>query len=388
MTQVDIMPPDRADPPMEMWPGRPVNEQDVMAACGHPTDWFNMKQRMYSHRLAWHAFHRSRSRRRSRSYFNDFKWNQMLVFGEYGVGKTTAAHIHALDLFWKGHPVFSNGPTLFGWRLEGNALFTSMGRLPYNAVLLIDEGHAALAGRLSMSTAVGTFMVLSANIRKLNCQMIIMSAQDRNVSRQAREMCVEAWRPWRPKLVEDEYSAPQNGSGRLKPVDDMTNFMVGWDVWDDFPYRLGDIADGPTERQKEGWGRPARRVRYEDSAQCEFVRHAYALTDTFQRVDAGQALLAESGDIKDDVRELSGDPSQRKGAMSALEQNILQVVAELEDGGFDSEYIRATQIARKIGADAAVVGKAVGTLFGVPNVRNKGYPVQEMIDGLADYTEA
>ena len=367
---------------MDKWPGRPVNEDDVRSACGHPLDWFATEDRMEAHQKAWQMFWASRERRTLKGLMKDHSWNQVLIAGEYGSGKTGAAATHALRRFRQGHPVFSNCGLLFGWRLEGNQLFTAMGRLPYSATLLIDEGHAALAGRLAMSTAVGTFQILSANIRKLGIEMIIMSAQDRGVSRQTREMCAEVWRPWKASVIEEEDGVPKP---RARPADDRRNFAIGWDVWEGFPYRMADLSEGPVRRAEEGWGEPQRRHHYEEDGYWQFARMAYALTDSFSLVDAGEALLADSKDIKEDVRGLgNGD---RANAAELEQQKLLDKVAQIARGGWEHKFVTPLELAGLTGLAPSKVGVLVGSLLGVRNERNHGYPADKLIQHFEERYE-
>ena len=79
----------RGDPPMDKWPGRLVGREDLMRASGDQRDWFRYGHRLQAHTRATQEFITGRRVRRDMSA--DFNWNQILVLGDYGAGKTTTA---------------------------------------------------------------------------------------------------------------------------------------------------------------------------------------------------------------------------------------------------------------------------------------------------------
>ena len=83
------------------------------------------------------------------------------MLGDYGAKKTTAAIHLARHYFGQGHAVFSNASCLFGWRLEREQMYTAIGFMPKNSVLLIDESSAALSSRVGHDRIPG-FMLLRA----------------------------------------------------------------------------------------------------------------------------------------------------------------------------------------------------------------------------------
>ncbi len=95
----------RGDPDIIDWPGRVVTRQDLMMASGDPRDWFRYRHREKAYEEAWHEFVDARSRRKD--FMAGFDWNQILVLGDYGSGKTTLATHLARHFFGLGHPVFS-----------------------------------------------------------------------------------------------------------------------------------------------------------------------------------------------------------------------------------------------------------------------------------------
>ena len=57
-------------------------------------------------------------------------------------------------------------------------MYTVMGFMPKNSVLLIDESSAALASRAGHRVAVSSFNEMNLNTRKQNSIVIYMSAMD------------------------------------------------------------------------------------------------------------------------------------------------------------------------------------------------------------------
>ena len=96
----------RGDPPVAEWPGRVITREDLMAASGDKRDWFRYGHRLKAYDRAWREF--IDARRRRRNFMAGFDWNQILILGEYGSGKTSLGIKIARHFFGLGHPVFSN----------------------------------------------------------------------------------------------------------------------------------------------------------------------------------------------------------------------------------------------------------------------------------------
>ena len=247
---------------MSEWPGRIVGRKDLMMASGDPRDWFRYRHREQAYEEAWLEFADARNRRKD--FMADFSWNQILVLGDYGSGKTTLGTHLARQFFGLGHPVFSNASCLFGWRLEHEQMYTAMGFMPKSSVLLIDESSAALAARVGHSIAVTSFSEMNLNVRKQNCVVVYMSAQDWQISANIRRDCKEVWMPV-PKAdltISDtdddglaDYETPQDG--RVEEGNNPDNFRLAWHVWDDYPYRKANLIEGPNPDDKGGFGAPA-----------------------------------------------------------------------------------------------------------------------------------
>ena len=92
----------RGDPPMDRSPGEPVERQALMEAAGDPRDWFRYGHRLRAYERAWAEFMDARRRR----FDTGFEWNQILVLGDYGAGKTSLAI--KMALYWS--PVSEHEP--------------------------------------------------------------------------------------------------------------------------------------------------------------------------------------------------------------------------------------------------------------------------------------
>ena len=71
-----------------------------MKASGDQRDWFRYMHRLQAHTRATQEFITGRRVRRDMS--SNFTWNQILVLGDYGAGKTTTA-IKIAYLFYRGN---------------------------------------------------------------------------------------------------------------------------------------------------------------------------------------------------------------------------------------------------------------------------------------------
>ena len=74
---------------MSKWPGRLIEREDLMKASGDQRDWFRYGHRLQAYEQIWAEF--ADARRRRQDFTSRFNWNQILVLGDYGTGKTTLA---------------------------------------------------------------------------------------------------------------------------------------------------------------------------------------------------------------------------------------------------------------------------------------------------------
>ena len=369
---------ERGDTPYKLWPGRLITRLDLMRAAGDSRDWFRYMHRLAAYRTAWAEFASARKSRRD--FRVGYNWNQILVLGEYGSGKTTLAVHFARHFFGLGHPVFSNAATLFGWRLELEEMYTAMGFMPKHSVMIIDEASAALSSRMGPHVAVSAFADHNLNIRKKNIKVVYCSAQDYNIASSVRVDCKEVWMPVPPDdiSVEDQGAS---GSARIAPRDDISNFRLAWYIWEDYPYKKANLIEGgDAGKRGEGFGAPAL-TKFDEG---ENVRRAYLLNDTFELAKAGAAGVADTDVVKASMRDfLAGrGPAPASGTNGLPARNpeeaerqkhLLMLFQEHEEN--PPEFFAPGQIAQALKCDVREGGVVLSALFPkVPRVRDKGYP--------------
>ena len=242
--------------------------------------------------MAWAEFIDARRRR---DFRGGFDWNQILILGDFGSGKTSLGIHLARHWFGLGHAVFSNASCLFGWHLEHEEMYTAMGFMPKNSVLLIDESSAHLASRVGHGVAISSFSEMNLNTRKQNTVVVYMSAKDWEIAPSIRRSCKEVWMPV-PKEdlhVDGEEVVVQAGAGedraegRMAPANNPDNFRLAWHVWDDYPYSKRNLIEGKDD--DPGFGPPT----YTMFDEGENVRRALLLNDTFELAQAGAATMAD-----------------------------------------------------------------------------------------------
>ena len=358
----------RSDPPMEKWPGLPVSSERIMQSYGDPRDWFRYGHRLRSAELVWRDWAVNR-KRNEKNLHKNFSWNQVLIIGDYGVGKTTLGIHHARKRFRQGHAVFSNASCLFGWHLEHEEMYTAMGYMPKHSVLLIDEGSAHLSSRLGGGVAITSFGEMNLNSRKQNSEVVYMSAADRDIAYSIRLNCKEVWMPVSTKDIVIEERGSRSS---LNPLADPANFLLVWHVWDDFPYRKANIIEGKVD--EEGFGPPT----YTAFDYGLGVRQSFSLNDTFELAQAGAATMADRDVVKDDLgRFLGKTPGQNGRAKDDwVVDGALLFFANHEYDYPQPAYFTAGQIAAEVGCDNRQVG-AVMSRLGIANMRGKGYEVAE-----------
>ncbi len=361
----------RVDPPIDSWPGSTVTEQELMAACGDPRDWFRYGHRLNAAEQVWMEF--ADARRRRRDFSSGFDWNQILILGDYGSKKTTLAIHLALSYFELGHAVFSNASCLFGWRLSREKMYTALGFMPKNSILLIDESSAALASGVGHNVAVSTFGEMNLNIRKQNCIAVYMSAQDWQIAASIRRDCKEVWMP----VPNDELDAGEAvPHGKIDPANNPDNFRMAWHVWTDYPYRKANLIEGPDPDDKGGFG-PPDHTMYDAG---ELVRRAFLLNDTFELAQAGAARVADRESIKDDVRAFLDGAAPGDGPQAQTHGRLIEFFQQHVNN--PPEFFTAGQIARGSGMESGQAGRSLQELMNIRPVRNKGYPSADIYKEL------
>ena len=358
----------RTDPPIEDWPGRPIERDDVMDSCGDPRDWFRYRHREREFEEAWGEF--ADARRRRRNIMAGYDWDQTLILGDYGAFKTTLGIMKLRHFFGLGHAGFANASALFAWRVEGEDVYTAKGKMPKASVELVDEASAFLASRLGHGLAVETYGEDNLNTRKQLCKTFYMSAQDRKIAASIRVDCKEVWKP---VDKDDIYVVDSYGGAKDVPANDLDNFRLAWHVWDKYPYRKRDLIEGKDD--DDGFGPPSATYYVEG----EEVRRAMLLNDTFQLAQVGAATMADRDRIKDDLARRHGVA----GPSSKRQEQTERLLRFFEDNEKDApEYFTAGTIGGATGIPSAQVGVTLRELVNVRNVQRKGYPTKDIYDGL------
>ena len=361
---------ERVDPPIAAWPGTIRTKHDVMKACGDKRDWFRFGHRYEAYLRYWNEWADARNRRRDMSV--GFAWDQIMIIGEYGAGKTTLGVKAALADFRRGHCVFSNAGCLIGWRLEYEEMYTALGLMPKHSSLLIDESSAALSSKMGGGVAVSSFAEMNLNSRKQNARVYYMSAQDYEIAPAIRRETREVWMPV-PKdkltIVADYY-----GMKHLAPANDPDNFRIAYFVWTGYPYKKGNIIEGQ-DKTMAGFG-PPDEVRYDEGDQ---VRDAFLLTDTFELAMAGAARTASSDNVKAQLRSFLGKEDPR----DVVAAQLVDWVRQLSDMDEESvpEYVTASQIAEDLDVSEQKIGSEMRKCYpGVQRVPYKGYRTTDLVD--------
>lgn len=369
----------RGDPPPETWPGTYVTREDIMAASGDKRDWFKYHHRLDAAERAWAEHFDSRSRRRDLSA--GFDWDQILIIGEYGSGKTTLGIMIARYYFGLGHCVFSNASCLFGWRFRTlNEMYTALIKMPNDGVLLIDESSSALSSAMAPHVAVRTFMESNLNSRKRNCKVIYMTAQDRNLARDARADCRRVLWPVNKNAINVKgrrETLAARTRGYNPAADNIENFRLAYYEWDDYPFKMANLIEGGSVGRKgEGFG-PPNWTRFIEGRQ---VRDAMLLNDTFQLAIPGGARVAnEDGTIREDLSNLNwGDSS---GPPITGRQKMLAKVIEYlwSKAGSPPSHFTPAELGVAAGVDPSFAGSLLHELAPtILNVPGKGYPADEV----------
>ena len=349
----------RSVPPESEWPGTRKGEQEVIEACGDGRDWFRYWHRQNLQNKFWARYDQQAAKHKDADYTKNFEWNQRLIIGIYGAGKTVMGVLDGLYRINDGFPYFDNGAGLVGWTLRGVEIFTAMARIPKGSQLLFDEAHTTMPGKLGGATAVMVCESLGANIRKNNIKWDIVSAHHDAVHPAIRRRCQEVIRPFKLRV-----QAPPR-RGRVKQWDNDANFHLGWDVWEGEPFNDPEVLKH---------GVDAKDPDYWVTVHGEAARNAFCLTDSFRLVDAGAALLADKDAIKDDLRALQGGTAPETAGHKV--SVFIESVCQLDD---HSGYVSTRDLASLVGINVQSAGMAIADLYGVAPLGNLGYPLAELV---------
>ena len=335
----------------ESYPGEKIGSSYIMAASLNPKDWFRYRWREQAAIQAWAEYYDARNRRRNIA--SGYDWDQILIIGSYGQGKSTLGVLEFYNWFRVGHPGFNNAAALVGWRLKGEEVYTAKGEYPTDAMELIDETSAWMERRMGVGVAVSSYSGDNLNTRKQNCKSIHTTAHDWEVPHSIRNEVREVWLPLKKEQMHVELAdaVPVEG-GRPNPASDADNFRIAWHVWTDYPYRKGNLIEGGVGNDpKKGFGEP-NHTMYDEG---ENVRMAYLLNDTWELAKTGFSSVADREEVKDNLRRRHGiEPTQREPAADPLAAKLR---AYFESREFDPpDFYQPGEIADVLGVDPRTAG--------------------------------
>lgn len=367
---------ERGDPPSHEWPGTVRTRLDVAKSTGDARDWFRYRHREEAFLRVWNEWADARSRRRDMSA--GFDWDQVLIIGAYGSGKTTLGIMMALHYFKLGHCVFSNAACLFGWHLELEEMYTALGMMPKNSVLLIDEGSAMLSSRMAAGVAVSTFAEMNLNTRKQNAKIIYMTAKDWDLAPSVRRETRAVWMP----IPKDKITYVGAKAENVHPANDPYRFMPAWYEWDDYPYTKGNIIEGKDkDKGGTGFGTPGEIYR---ARNVNLVRDSFLLTDTFELAQAGAATIANREMVKEGIKTYHKVPGSGRSGMPisprhAQTAQLMEYIRWIGDRPDAPEYITPRDVSSNLGISPQAAGSLI-SVFGVPFERGKGYRTEAILD--------
>ena len=162
------------------------------------------------------------------------------------------------------------------------------------------------------------------------------------------------------------------------PAAKAENFEMFWYAWPDYPFKRGNLVEADGRDPKEGFGEPEVWA----TTDVVLVRAAYLLTETFELAQAGGARVADSDQVKDDLRVSLGRATAGSRQVTNRAR-ILHYVAEIGDALDVPDYITSADIARATDMDAVAVGRELRMLFGVQPKRDHGYSTTDLLEAYA-----
>ena len=337
--------------------GRQVVLDDVFAACGDPRDWFLEPHRLKGHRVVEARHSMARSRRRPNAKRSGHSFSHSLIIGEMGASKSVLATYLALKKYLTGDSVFSNGSFLFGRRIEDASIYSVMTRIPHYSFVFVDEGHSVLESNAGNLVGLREFVILDTNLRKIQCDLAIASAQGEGVHYKVRS---EADRVLNPIKIEinqgSKWKIDRPGHS------DPRNFVLAWNEWRNFPLKKAGLLDPYRKSIKHGLGKPDRtRV-----ARGELVRLAFMLCDSFEPMAEAFAI----GHANKDAIMAARAQEQEQNLLPWQSSEQFEAVGIILDGIIESlqnegkERFRPSHIAARVGQTPQTLGRILHGRYG------------------------
>ena len=368
--------------PMKDWPGRRMESADIIKSAqnGFGRDWFRFWHRYIVFEEVWGeggVWDLAREGKTDDYYFDIFHWSQTLVFGDYGLGKSTFFSSKANHWAQRGIPIFHNGLYLGGWIFEGNDSFVMMANMPKCCVLGHDEASGTAGKNFHQTIALQVLLALGVNIRKLDCDWYLIGKKWKSLPPELLEDCQNAI-----ELLETHVEV-QNPPDGLEEWNNPANFQLRYQGWKDYPYRR--MQERKKERRRsgedydeeeEGFGPPDFEVELDPHA----ARICYASTDSFRLADLPGFLSN-----RDDVRaRLAGNRDDSLGnKRDPIIAGVLDYAAGLAEvlnqpGEEPIKWVTAGMIRQVTGLNVSQIGIAVNSM-GVRSHRRHGYDAEELV---------
>lgn len=362
----------QSDIPPELWAGKPVGEEHVIAACGDERDWFSADERWYAHRLR-EAKHDLAVRRKWKLSSNGWDFGQVLVVGRMGAKKSVFVDWIAGYWYELGHPVFANASLLFGRRIDGAETYDLVAHIPKYSVVFIDEAHGVFESPAAMTLGLRTFRILLAGLRKKFCLVILASAMARLIAEGIRSESSKLYAPITTSLID---RAP--GEDRLRGAEDPTNFVLGADMWGDFPFAGQDIMHQQIRRATT-FGPPHRSFYTEGEA----VRQAYLTCDSFEPLaDAYAQQYAGAAEM----HKHRGKEKSRKISQDDIKYAVGQQILRIVDNGKTGK-IKASEVVTRMGGgdyNDTNVGRSLSSFGTYKDTQNR-YDLGELEQAVAEF---
>ena len=347
-----------------------------------PREWFRYHWKLEVLETIWKEFYKARAFRRKLTA--GFEWNQIMILGKFGLGKSVIASYIMNQDMRDGHPAFTNASYLPGWRMALEEMYTAMPRVPLASTLLYDEVSGTHNRYMTAGVAVSTASSMNLNTRKRLAKAIYTTAHHKDVSYGILEECQEVWKPV-PKADMGIVGKPER-TGARPPAMDPENFRFAYYIWGDFPFKKADLTEGkPTDDKYQGLGLPDE-VYFD---QGEAVRDAFLMTDTFELAMVGAARAADIDVIKEDTSRILAGRNPKSGGMPEDKQQA-QLTTLINFFLLDPnppDHYRPGAIASRLDVDSRVAGSFMQRHFDVPNVQRKGYPREAIMNKIKEYEE-
>ena len=382
-----------AIPERSTWSGRDVTEDDVHMAAGHALDVLPKRERLWAHREIERNHARAFQTRTVKEH-----WGCRLLVGEKGTGKTTIMVILAAMMYELGFPVFHTGSLLFGRELAVDEIYNSISTLPDNSVLAVDEAHVFFGLGSDTSRPSKLWRDGLAGLRKANCDVIMGTASDDELSGRVKAEVEEVLIPVKPELYNVRLDRSREAVRRrmkgLPPRGLAPKGSAMFRLWYyeilNRPYQRGGgirelygLAPKPTDPKAH----PVYRHRLPE----DLVRTAMLLNDSFRRVPVGagmsinrQVTVNAAGDhLFGGAEEIANEVDEATG-LTRWQGELLGLYKTLAEAHHDDGHRLTRKALHEMAKSSMEPAQFANHLREVLQVQpnTRGYLVGEVLDAL------